>query len=77
MAWNPAQKIILKLGGEKDVARICGIHETAAYRWTYPYSRNGSQGRIPAKHIPKLIAAAKARGKRLTLQDFFEEPSEV
>lgn len=77
MAWNPAHHIICKLGGEKAVAELLGIHETAPYRWTYPRSRKGSQGVIPARHIPKLIAAAKHRRKRLRFEDFFQTPTEV
>lgn len=77
MAMNPAHKIICKLGGEKAVAELLGLHESGVYRWSYPTSRRGTGGRIPARHIPTLISAAKQRGKRLSLQEFFQEPTEV
>lgn len=77
MALNPAHRIITKLGGERAVARILGLNESGVYRWTYPRHRQGTGGRIPARHIPALMAHAKANGRRLTLQDFFQEPSEA
>jgi hypothetical protein len=77
MALNPAHKIIAKLGGEKTVAELLGLELSGVYRWSYPRDRGGTGGRIPARHIKPLIAAAKARGKRLSLNDFFQEPSEV
>lgn len=77
MAWNPAHKIVMRLGGEKAVAELLGCSISAPYNWQYPRSRRGSNGRIPAKHIPALMAAAKKRGTRLRLEDFFQEPTEV
>jgi len=65
------------LGGEKNVSQALGIARSAPYRWQYGRDRGGMGGLIPAKHIPKLIDAAKSRGKRLGFKDFFEEPSEV
>lgn len=77
MAWNPAHRIVMLLGGEKAVSQSLGIARSAPYRWQYGRDRRGMGGCIPAKHIPKLIDMAKARGKRLGFKDFFEEPSEV
>lgn len=77
MALNPAHKIITKLGGEKAVAEQLGLSESVVYRWAYPRDRRGTGGLIPARHIKPLIEIARARGKRLTLQDFFQDPSEA
>lgn len=77
MVWNPAHKIVMRLGGERAVADILGCSLTTPYTWQYPRERGGTNGRIPARHMPKLIAAAKARGTRLRFDDFFAEPSEV
>jgi DNA-binding transcriptional regulator YdaS (Cro superfamily) len=77
MAFNPAHKIIMRLGGEKAVAKLLGLHESGVYRWHYPRERGGCQGRIPARHIPRLIDAARERGMRLSANDFFKEPTEV
>lgn len=77
MVLNPAHKIICKLGGQKAVAQLLGLHESGVYRWTYPRDRKGGGGRIPARHIPKMIEAAKKRGVRLSHQDFFKEPTEA
>lgn len=77
MAWNPAHKIVMRLGGEKAVADILGCSLTTPYTWQYPRERGGTNGRIPARHIPTLMSAAKERGKRLRFEDFFAEPNEV
>lgn len=77
MALNPAHKIICKLGGDTAVAQLLGLSQNAVYRWSYPRERGGTHGRIPARHIPRLIAHAKERGTRLRLDDFFQEPTEV
>lgn len=77
MAWNPAHRIVMRLGGEKDVSQALGIPRSAPYRWQYGRERKGMGGVIPAKHIPKLIEIAKKRGQRLRFEDFFQEPTEV
>ena len=53
---EPAKTIISDLGGPAAVARIAGVHRTRVYAWL-------ANGVIPLRHIPKLIAAAKAMGK--------------
>ncbi len=77
MAWNPASKIIDLLGGEASVSSITDTSYTAPYRWQAPIDKGGTGGRIPARHIPKLIEAARERNLELTADDFFAEPSEV
>jgi len=60
---EPAKSIIAKLGGPNEVAGIAGVHRTRVYDWL-------RTGTIPFKHVPKLIAAAKAKGKKLTADNF-------
>ena len=75
MALNPAHKIISKLGGERAVANVLGLNESGVYRWSYPRERGGTDGRIPARHIPRLLTHANEVGEVLRLEEFFEEPS--
>lgn len=77
MAFNPASKIINLLGGEASVAALTGTSYTAPYRWQSPVDKGGTGGRIPAKHIPKLLEEARERGLTLSADDFFAEPFEV
>lgn len=77
MALNPAYEIICALGGHKAVAELLSMDESGVYRWQYPRERGGTGGRIPARHILRLIAAAKERGETLRIDDFFREPSEA
>lgn len=56
-------QIIEKLGGPAEVAAIAKVHRTRPYGWI-------RDGVIPLKHIPKLVAAAKAKRVAIKLEDF-------
>lgn len=77
MAWNPANRIIEQFGGAMQVAAITQTSFTAPYRWQSGLEKGGTGGRIPSKHIPKLLAEAERLGIQLTADDFFSEPSEA
>lgn len=66
---NPASTIIGKVGVQ-TVANITGAHVSRIYRWMYPKEKGGTDGVIPLKHIPALLAAAKAKGIALSADDF-------
>jgi len=67
---EPAKSIIEKLGGEKVVSEVTKTSYTAPYRWQHPVEKKGTGGVIPSKHIPALVAYARAKGVDLTLDDF-------
>jgi hypothetical protein len=69
---EPANTIISKLGGVEVVKSITGVHRTRVSNWKRPKESGGTGGTIPAKHIPKLLNAARERGIELDLADFFE-----
>lgn len=69
---NCATKVIEKIGGPKAVADILGVDVSRVYRWTYPKSRGGTGGLIPAKHQSDLLIAARAKGLSLKPSDFFD-----
>jgi hypothetical protein len=56
-----AQKMIERFGGHQELADELGVNIVQVYRWTYPKERKGTNGMIPARHFPALLAAAKRR----------------
>ena len=52
--------------GARTVSLILGVHETTPYKWTYPRSRGGTDGVVPAKYHAALLEAAKLRKVPLT-----------
>ena len=74
---EPALSIITKCGGAPIVAKWTGADVTRVRRWTYPKSRGGTGGLIPAKWQADLLAKARAAGVKLTPADFFRRPAEA
>lgn len=57
--------IINKFGGLTNLARALDMkHPTTAQGWKV-------RGSIPARHIPRIIEAARQRNIELRLEDFF------
>ena len=69
---TPAERIIKKCGGAKEVAKLAGVDLSRVHRWTYPKARGGTDGRIPSKHHQSLLNRARERGIELSPSDFFE-----
>lgn len=71
-AYNQAQKIIAKFGGESAFASVVGISRITAYRWNYagPY---GTDGLVPGKMVAKIERAARLHGILLTPTDWLPE----
>ena len=57
-----AARIIARFGGVKAVSLATGIDQAAIYRWDYPKSKHGCDGRIPSSQHKKILLAAEARG---------------
>lgn len=55
--------LISQVGGFKEAARICGVHFTTVYRWTYPRERGGTGG-IPLVYRWTLEAYRDASSRR-------------
>lgn len=68
---SPAEFVIEKCGGHAVVAEVLGVDISRVYRFTYPKSRGGTDGVIPAKHQITLLAEMPKRGVALRAQDFF------
>lgn len=67
-----AQAVIEKCGGFETVAEWLDLDLSNVYRFTYPRSRGGTGGLIPAKHQTTLLAKARDVGVDLRPEDFFE-----
>lgn len=67
---EPAQTIVKALGGPNIVAKIAGVHRTRVSNWMRPKAAGGTGGVIPFKHVPVLLAAAKASAVDLSADDF-------
>ncbi len=72
---EPASTIIKKLGGEADVAKVCGVASNAPYRWQYAREKGGTGGSIPQRHHRTLLDYAKAKRVSLRADDFLPEPN--
>lgn len=67
---EPASTIIKKLGGEAKVSEITETAYTAPYRWQQPRSKGGTDGLIPQRHHPRLLAYAQENQIELDASDF-------
>ena len=71
LPMEPASKIITELGGPAAVSLYVGVHRTRVSNWKRSIASGGTGGRIPAKHIPKLLALAAEKRVSLTIEDLF------
>jgi hypothetical protein len=74
---EPADSIITKLGGVSTVAKAAGVHRTRVSNWKRSRADGGTDGQIPQKHIPALMAHAVTLGVRLDFADFYPGQSEA
>lgn len=69
-----AKRVINKCGGARRVSVMLGMSVQAVYKWTYPPTRGGTNGLIPAQKQIELMVAAHRYGIPLTPEDFFPKP---
>lgn len=50
---------------------MIGRHRSVVNRWLLPKGSGGTDGRVPLKHMPTLLAEAAKRGLDLRVDDFF------
>lgn len=67
-----AAKIAIKFGGPASLAEALAParSRTVVYRWLYPKSEGGTDGRIPPSAWLAVRQAARERGILLTMEDF-------
>ena len=69
---EPAKSVIKKFGGARKLAKLLGAAPSTIYRWTYPYSRNGTKGMIPAERQGDILRAAQMLGIELTAGELIQ-----
>lgn len=67
---EPAASIVRKLGGEAVVSRVTETALTAPYRWQHAKDKGGTDGLIPQRHHPALLAYARDNNIVLTAEEF-------
>ena len=73
MTMEPAHSLIEFLGGPKVVCAIVGRDLSRVYRWTYPETKGGTGGFIPAREQRKLLDHCREHKVDLRAEDFFSE----
>ena len=68
-----AEQVIEKCGGIKRTAELVGKSESWVYRWTYPSSKGGTNGRVPQSAQFLLLEAAKRGDVDISPDDFFPQ----
>jgi transposase len=66
---SPAQVIIAAFGSNSEVSRILSVSKSTITRWGYDKENKGTNGRVPQKYWPTLIATARKRKIKLSVRD--------
>ncbi|PNG27027.1 hypothetical protein CR492_04805 [Methylocella silvestris] len=72
-----ADHVIAKCGGHRAVAGLLGLDVTSVYKWTYPSSRGGTNGLVPANRQQELLHKSREAGIDLIPADFFEPRTSI
>jgi transposase-like protein len=72
---EPAKNIIERLGGVSAVAEAIGVYRSTVNNWRLPASQGGTDGRVPAKQIPKLMELASEKGIEIAPGEFIWLPA--
>ncbi|MBV9549825.1 MAG: hypothetical protein JO256_09160 [Alphaproteobacteria bacterium] len=67
-----ARRVIDIIGGPTKVSEIAGVAVSQVHRWTWPKSRGGTGGLIPAAHQQVLLNYAREHGLQLHPEHFFD-----
>lgn len=68
---EPASSVIGILGGPAKVSRLLSIHPVTVSKWKRPREVGGTGGRIPQRHWPALLCAAKESGLDLNIDALY------
>lgn len=76
---NQAARIIARFGNARALSRSLSRlgdpkkerSPAVIYRWTYPRSRGGTNGRIPSCAVDDVKAAARLEGILITPEEWF------
>lgn len=73
MRCEPANSLIIRLGGLTKVSRMVDTSPHTVMKWRMPREKGGTGGVIPHWHHANLRAAALELGFDLTASDFLPE----
>jgi transposase len=66
---SPAQAVIEAFGSNAEVSRILDVSKSTITRWGYNKEHRGTNGFVPQKYWPTLLAVARKRKIKLRLRD--------
>lgn len=66
---SPAQAVIEAFGSNAEVSRVLSVSKSTITRWGYDKQNRGTNGRVPQKYWPTLLAIARKRKIKLSLRD--------
>lgn len=72
---HQARRLITKFGGESNMAKLLSeftgrpVARSTIYRWTWPKSKGGTGGFVPARKWRTLMRLARQEGILLTPAD--------
>jgi hypothetical protein len=66
---SPAQAVIDAFGSNAEVSRILDVSKSTITRWGYDKANKGTNGLVPQKYWPLLLATAKKRKIKLSVRD--------
>jgi len=66
---TPAEVVIAKFGGVRELARALGKDPSTVHRWNTPAEKGGTGGRVPSKVQTRLLELARQRGVALSADD--------
>ncbi len=66
---SPAQAVIEAFGSNAEVSRILNVSKSTITRWGYAKEHKGTNGFVPRKYWPTLLAVARKRKVKLNLRD--------
>lgn len=69
---EPAATIIREIGGASKAAEITGVAKVQVYRWMWSVGDGGTGGCIPTRRAQRLFEWARANGKDIPAELFFE-----
>lgn len=68
-AMQPARRVVDRIGGCREIARLLDISPSTVSRWMTPVEARGTGGRIPQKYWGTLLTLSGRRKLKLTIKD--------
>lgn len=74
---TPGERIVAYLGGVKETAKLAGGSVKSVYRWLQPMAKGGGGGLIPLPAQRRMVQGARDRGLQLDFSDFAPREGEA